>query len=240
MSAAALFIPTTDDGSGSYWVPVSDRILDLDRDKQNAADRVWKAIVSLLPRGNPERTIEMSVTDRMLSQCRCLHGFSERFVQKGLQALESLRLIERIRRRGLRRIRILERLRGHAMPEKPKARQTTRPTIPMKPIPNVPPIEPATPEQIAAAAEAGRTELPEIAAEDAGLTPGEIWKRQKAESAKAKADPSAKPAGSGYPSADRKARSKRLFGVLGLDDPKMAEAMAELAAHKEATHPARE
>jgi hypothetical protein len=119
MSAAALFIPTTDQGAGSYYVPVSVRIAELPRDLRPAADAVWKAIMDFLPRGKTQFTI----TDRMLRQSRWLRDYSYRFLQKGLWVLEHvLGVIERHRAHGRRTIVVLDRLRGRTRPT-PKSKQ---------------------------------------------------------------------------------------------------------------------
>jgi hypothetical protein len=144
VSASALFVPTSDEGSGSYYAPVSQRIAELPRGRQHAADQVWKALMELLRRGQTQAT----VTDRMLRQTRWLRHYSLRFIQKGLQALESLGLIERRRARGLRTIVILDRLRGRARP-KPRARAEAAAPAP-HPIPAGPPV----PAAAAAAAKA--------------------------------------------------------------------------------------
>jgi hypothetical protein len=124
MSASALFVPTTDQGSGSYYVPVTRRIAELPRDQQHSADLVWKALIELLRRGQSSATI----TDRLLQQTRWLRDFSLRFIQKGLKALESIGVIERIRGRGLRTIVILDRLRGRSRPEpRPRAEAAPAP-----------------------------------------------------------------------------------------------------------------
>lgn len=143
MSAAALFIPTTDQGAGSYHVPVSERIADLPREEQRAADLVWKTIVEFLPRGKTQFTI----MDKALRRSRWLRAFSLRFVQKGLKALEAIGAIERRRRHGLREIIVLERLRGRARRPAEPAKGKTKAAQ----VPNVGTIPMATPEQQAAA-----------------------------------------------------------------------------------------
>lgn len=142
MSAKALFIPTTDQGAGSYWDAVTERIAELPRDEQDAAIRVWMAILSFLP----EARTDFVITDRMLRQSRWLRDYSLRFVQKGLHALQRIGLIDRERRRGRRKIVVLDRLRGR------EPRQATAGPAPAKSrptmIPNVGAIPATTPEQL--------------------------------------------------------------------------------------------
>jgi hypothetical protein len=79
--------------------------------KQNAAARVWSALWNYArPRG--QFFIGQMVTDRALQQFPPLRGFSKRFIQKGLRALEDLGLISRRRVEGRREITILGRLAG--------------------------------------------------------------------------------------------------------------------------------
>jgi DNA-binding transcriptional ArsR family regulator len=109
MSARALFVPSAEEGSGSYWFAVSQRIAGIKReDGRHAADEVWKAIVDFLPGDRASFTI----TDRMLRQSSWLADYSYRFIQKGLKALQDAGIIDRERRRGRRKIIVLDRLRA--------------------------------------------------------------------------------------------------------------------------------
>jgi len=143
MSAKALFTP-----GGDYFTPVDDRIAELPKGKRHAADLVWKAIVVALPKnGKTERWI----TDRMLCQITWLLGYSTRFAQKGLNALEGLGLIERKRRRGRRCIIVVARLQASRSTSKPKPGVEGKVSLP---IPNVGVVPDANPDQLAAAAAA--------------------------------------------------------------------------------------
>jgi hypothetical protein len=112
LSAIPLFTPE----GGENYTPAIDRIATLPKSKRQAALLVWNAIVGLLPKDRRE----LHVTDHMLAQSSWLKGFSERFVQKGLHALsvptdknpDGLGLIDRDRRRGLRKITVVGRLTG--------------------------------------------------------------------------------------------------------------------------------
>jgi hypothetical protein len=105
MSAKTLFAP-----DGDKYVPTNQRIADSDlpRAEKAAAKAVWEAIVDEWRDGDPE----LWITDWRLSKNRWLRGFSERYVQKGLLALQKIGLVDRCRRRGRRGIRLLTKLKG--------------------------------------------------------------------------------------------------------------------------------
>jgi hypothetical protein len=154
MSAYALFVPAT----GDFHTPADDRIAELAPSLRVAADAVWKAIVDWLPKDKTE----MTITDANLRRSKWLAGYSERFVQKGLHALEfgwqtkdnpdAPGLIVRKRRRGLRTIIVVARLRGRKSPSSTRPKKMTDGA--RSQIPNVGVIPMATSAQQAAAAAA--------------------------------------------------------------------------------------
>lgn len=77
----------------------------MERDRLEAAKTVWLAIVDKLPVKEP--ILGFFWTDRMLRQIVWLRAYSLRYIQKGLQALEELELIERKRRGGRRTIAVV-------------------------------------------------------------------------------------------------------------------------------------
>ncbi len=133
MSAQNLF--STD---GQTYTPVLDIIATLPRSQRTVADLVWKAIVQYLAPGSTE----LRITDAMLGQSPWLEGYSSRSMRRGLEALESLELIERERRRGLRTIRVLGRLKCRA-----KASPATKPVV----VPVPPTIAMVTPRAVLSA-----------------------------------------------------------------------------------------
>jgi hypothetical protein len=120
MSAKALFAV-----NGDPYICVTQRITDsvLDRSRKQAATAAWEAIVSVLKPGESE--LGFRWTDRMLAQTARLREYSLRYVQKGLNALHELDLIDRLRRRGRRRIVVLGRLAAGS--KAPSAKQKRRP-----------------------------------------------------------------------------------------------------------------
>jgi hypothetical protein len=97
MSAAACFGP-----DGDPWLPFTIRFSRIPRGERVAAMSVYAALMDLLPRGRTE--LGPPVTDAVLRRSAWLEGYSERFVQKGLKALEDAGLIARRRRHGCRTI----------------------------------------------------------------------------------------------------------------------------------------
>jgi hypothetical protein len=83
-------------------------IAGLPRSERLAADLTWKAIIESLKRGETE----LKIGDEDLRQNRWLRNYAPRFVQKGLRAIQSLGLIDRRRRRGVRTITLLPLLDG--------------------------------------------------------------------------------------------------------------------------------
>lgn len=137
MSAKKLYAP-----SGGYHTPVLDQIAALPRSDRSSADAAWKALCGFLRPGSTE----LRITDQMLSRSIWLEGYSLRYLRKGLAALEGLGLIERERRRGLRRIVVTGRLkcRDHVEADKklliqnaeqPAARHIRIPVEVVKPVP---------------------------------------------------------------------------------------------------------
>lgn len=167
MSASALFVA----GEGDYHLPLTVRLASLPRHQFEAASRAYYALIDLLRKGRTE--LGEAVTDRFLmNNSPWLKGYSLRFVQKGLKALQDIGVIARKRQHGRRIITILVRLRGRIKPD-PKAKapaKGARPSVSM--IPNVGVVADCTPEQVAAsqaliaAAEAGTLPVPEPSAED--------------------------------------------------------------------------
>jgi hypothetical protein len=147
MSAAALF---TTEPTGRPFIPVIVNLADIPRSKQFAAWKVYSAVVDCLYKGKTETS--EAVTDKFLQKNTWLKGFSLRFIQKGLKALELAGLIRRTHRYGTRRrIYVLGRLKGRPRPSsKAKGQAEAKGTKPGKPAatPNVArPHTPATQDQ---------------------------------------------------------------------------------------------
>ena len=109
MSAQALFSHA---GDGNAYSPIPDSVWSLPSGQQSSAMAVWSAICHYLRPGSTE----LRCTDAMLARAHALEGRSLQFLRKGLLALETLELIERKRRRGLRTITVLGRLKGRTRP----------------------------------------------------------------------------------------------------------------------------
>ena len=97
MSAAACFGP-----DGDPRLPLTTRFGRIPRGGRVAALYIYGAPMDILPRGRTE--LGPLVTDAVLRRSAWLEGYSERFVQEGLKALEDAGLIARRRRHGCRTI----------------------------------------------------------------------------------------------------------------------------------------
>lgn len=130
MSAAAIFATSA---TAQTYAPLPAALTDLPPGLQHSADRVWSAICETLRPGSTE----LYCTDATLSASRWIAARSLRFLRKGLQTLESLGMIERIRRHGLRTIVVLARLKGRERPSRPAPFR--RHAAAGKPLPEPPP-----------------------------------------------------------------------------------------------------
>ena len=137
MSAAAIFATSA---TAHTYAPLPAPLTDLPTGTFASAARVWSAICDRL---RPDST-DLHCTDAQLSQNRWLAGYSLAFLRKGLHTLESLGMIGRTRRHGLRTIHVLARLRGRERPKPTYARHQK----PKAPAPQIshPDLTPQAPQ----------------------------------------------------------------------------------------------
>ena len=145
MSASALFAK-----NGDFYIPVTVQLAQIPRGDRTAAWLVYSALVNNLRPG--QTVLGERFTDRVLRQSPWLHGYSYRFVQKGLHVLEQWGIIKRERGHGRRIITFTGRLRPSGKTARPEPKSPDKPKPKPKPGPAPgPDSTPLTPEQIAAA-----------------------------------------------------------------------------------------
>ena len=146
---------------GARFIPHIVRLKDIPADLRASMSEVWDALIAL--NVHNLSLLPDQLTDRYLSQYL---GRSQRFVQKGLKALQDSGIILRHTKYGRRNIeikgRIARRKESDAKANAEPTQAKSKPKAKSGPAPG-PPAKPATPEQLAAAA-AANAEEPDNAA----------------------------------------------------------------------------
>ena len=120
MSASALFAK-----NGDFYIPVTVQLAQIPRGDRTAAWLVYSALVDNLRPG--QTVLGERFTDRVLRQSPWLHGYSYRFVQKGLHVLEQWGIIKRERGHGRRIITFTGRLRPSGKTARPEPKSPDKP-----------------------------------------------------------------------------------------------------------------